>query len=321
MQKRPVGSLANMLIKPAVGDRIWIYGGKYAGQEAEICRYTSQKVWVWLFEEGREVCINQTSLFPPCEHSLLSHHVEDYQTLAPKSLPMVGAIVRVHRGTYKGEDVKIFRYTSKMVNIELVGEKRQVRIYQTSLVPLVSVARNIAHDKTPTQTLPMHVPTAHPRVVTPTPTHPVVIPTPMETAVPADPLLGRPGERRPTRHDRERGSSSASFREPSRQSTLHSHATSSRSSPEQHVSISHSQSTSRRVARRHRIIDQLPALIITTTRQDGGAPTCTLCSRDVGNGHRINILPCSHCFHAGCIDQWILWCSKCPLCKHKFKQE
>ena len=42
---------------------------------------------------------------------------------------------------------------------------------------------------------------------------------------------------------------------------------------------------------------------------------CTICITEIEEGDRVGILPCSHLFHADCLQQWITRKNACPLCQ------
>lgn len=45
--------------------------------------------------------------------------------------------------------------------------------------------------------------------------------------------------------------------------------------------------------------------------------TCTVCFEDFAAGEKVKALPCSHGFHAACIDPWLIKHSdRCPICNH-----
>ncbi|XP_008809337.2 RING-H2 finger protein ATL74-like [Phoenix dactylifera] len=47
-------------------------------------------------------------------------------------------------------------------------------------------------------------------------------------------------------------------------------------------------------------------------------PGCAICLSDFANGEKIRVLPaCSHRFHVGCIDTWLLSRCSCPTCRHR----
>jgi len=42
---------------------------------------------------------------------------------------------------------------------------------------------------------------------------------------------------------------------------------------------------------------------------------CAICLEDMLTGVLVKTLPCSHYFHPGCIDNWLVSRANCPLCK------
>ncbi|KAG1326393.1 putative RING-H2 finger protein ATL74 [Cocos nucifera] len=47
-------------------------------------------------------------------------------------------------------------------------------------------------------------------------------------------------------------------------------------------------------------------------------PGCAICLSDFADGEKIRVLPaCSHRFHVGCIDAWLLSHCSCPTCRHR----
>lgn len=43
--------------------------------------------------------------------------------------------------------------------------------------------------------------------------------------------------------------------------------------------------------------------------------TCSICLSNFEEGEKIKILCCNHIFHSECIDSWLVFNRKCPLCK------
>merc|ERR1740121_2564594 len=60
-------------------------------------------------------------------------------------------------------------------------------------------------------------------------------------------------------------------------------------------------------------IDALPEEVYTVEAH-GELEGCSICLSDFDEGNRIRRLPCSHNFHAQCIDQWLKRSTRCPLC-------
>lgn len=56
---------------------------------------------------------------------------------------------------------------------------------------------------------------------------------------------------------------------------------------------------------------------------------CVICLEEFEEGDRLRVLPCSHCFHVGCIDRWLsgshsfdeCFTSGCPTCKKRPEME
>jgi len=48
----------------------------------------------------------------------------------------------------------------------------------------------------------------------------------------------------------------------------------------------------------------------------GDAPSCAICMQDYKENDELRILPCSHEFHAECVDKWLPMKKICPLCRH-----
>ena len=42
---------------------------------------------------------------------------------------------------------------------------------------------------------------------------------------------------------------------------------------------------------------------------------CCICIMEYEDEEQVRVLPCKHCFHAPCIDQWLQLNRVCPLCK------
>ncbi len=49
---------------------------------------------------------------------------------------------------------------------------------------------------------------------------------------------------------------------------------------------------------------------------------CAICVEDFNHGENLRWLPCDHCFHPECIDEWLTGHSSlCPLCKNSVRKE
>ncbi|KAF3791847.1 E3 ubiquitin-protein ligase [Nymphaea thermarum] len=55
------------------------------------------------------------------------------------------------------------------------------------------------------------------------------------------------------------------------------------------------------------------------TASEGG--TCAVCMEELGGGACGKRLPCSHAYHQGCILQWLVRESSCPLCRSRIRPE
>lgn len=58
-------------------------------------------------------------------------------------------------------------------------------------------------------------------------------------------------------------------------------------------------------------------------KEEGEAPSCSICTEDFERGQDVRVLPCNHSYHPACIDPWLLNVSgTCPLwyvkCFHPF---
>ena len=64
------------------------------------------------------------------------------------------------------------------------------------------------------------------------------------------------------------------------------------------------------------ILNYIPFTIIKDVpKKKGDEPHCLICLCDFEVGEKVSSLPCFHCFHTKCIDEWIIRSPKCPICK------
>ncbi|XP_017773958.1 PREDICTED: E3 ubiquitin-protein ligase RNF13-like [Nicrophorus vespilloides] len=75
----------------------------------------------------------------------------------------------------------------------------------------------------------------------------------------------------------------------------------------------------RRRQRRDRLSSSALNKIPTNKFQKGDPyETCAICLDDYVDGEKLRILPCSHAYHAKCIDPWLTKARRdCPVCKRK----
>jgi len=54
-------------------------------------------------------------------------------------------------------------------------------------------------------------------------------------------------------------------------------------------------------------IEKLPTRSLSSAELHSGqlVPECSICISEYEEGDRMRILPCTHEFHAGCIDRWL----------------
>ncbi|KAK4488629.1 hypothetical protein RD792_004398 [Penstemon davidsonii] len=74
-----------------------------------------------------------------------------------------------------------------------------------------------------------------------------------------------------------------------------------------------------RLLRRFRMLDasandasnELASVVIEDNNDNG---ECTVCLSEFEPNEQLRFLPCSHVFHAECVDSWLLTSRTCPLC-------
>lgn len=62
-------------------------------------------------------------------------------------------------------------------------------------------------------------------------------------------------------------------------------------------------------------IDQLPSFKYSSEGGEGDKTSCVICLCDFESRQLLRGLPCSHQFHAKCIDKWLKTNSTCPICR------
>jgi hypothetical protein len=67
-------------------------------------------------------------------------------------------------------------------------------------------------------------------------------------------------------------------------------------------------------------IQKLPVLTfdvnaVSTKDADDSEHKCLVCQCDYDHGDEMRRLPCSHCFHKECVDQWLFSKDVCPYCR------
>lgn len=62
-------------------------------------------------------------------------------------------------------------------------------------------------------------------------------------------------------------------------------------------------------------IDQLPSYKFNSDTHTGDQTSCVVCMCDFEARQILRVLPCSHEFHAKCIDKWLRTNRTCPICR------
>ena len=64
------------------------------------------------------------------------------------------------------------------------------------------------------------------------------------------------------------------------------------------------------------ILNYIPFTVIKDAPKSlDDEPRCLICLCDFEVGEKVSALPCCHCFHTKCLDEWIVRNAKCPICK------
>lgn len=61
--------------------------------------------------------------------------------------------------------------------------------------------------------------------------------------------------------------------------------------------------------------ENLQVAEITSLDELEGQLVCAICQDNFQVGDMVRWLPCEHCFHQECVDQWLHVSTKCPLCE------
>lgn len=69
----------------------------------------------------------------------------------------------------------------------------------------------------------------------------------------------------------------------------------------------------RKIARKK--VGAMRTLVLDDDFRQRGQEHCAVCLEEFCGGETIRELPCQHCFHVYCVDDWLIEKQKCPLCK------
>lgn len=71
-----------------------------------------------------------------------------------------------------------------------------------------------------------------------------------------------------------------------------------------------------------RVIEKMPSFQFRLTtlhqsrmRADDSESKCLVCQCEYEDGEQLRRLPCGHCFHMSCVDQWLRTKDVCPYCR------
>lgn len=62
-------------------------------------------------------------------------------------------------------------------------------------------------------------------------------------------------------------------------------------------------------------IEQLPSYKFNADSHQGDQTSCVVCMCDFEARQMLRVLPCSHEFHAKCVDKWLKSNRTCPICR------
>jgi len=66
------------------------------------------------------------------------------------------------------------------------------------------------------------------------------------------------------------------------------------------------------------ILNYIPFTILKEKpKKKGDEPNCLICLSDFEVDEKVSALPCFHCYHTKCLDEWIIRNAKCPVCKYE----
>ncbi|XP_068667749.1 RING-H2 finger protein ATL66-like [Aristolochia californica] len=71
-----------------------------------------------------------------------------------------------------------------------------------------------------------------------------------------------------------------------------------------------------------RVIASLPFFLYNPEEEQGKEAQCSICLSDMEKNDKVRKLPlCQHCYHAECIDGWLVKDASCPMCRAAVLQE
>ncbi|XP_075512781.1 RING-H2 finger protein ATL66-like [Primulina tabacum] len=63
-------------------------------------------------------------------------------------------------------------------------------------------------------------------------------------------------------------------------------------------------------------VDDIPVVMYGAAAEASAGAECCICLGLFGDADEVKILPqCRHCFHSGCLDEWLKKQPSCPLCR------